>query len=75
MDPQGQALAVERATALLIDIAGGEAGPLLIAEEPDSIPRNRAVTLRPERLNSVIGCEIQPESAESILPNSINSAG
>ena len=67
VDPQGQALAVERATALLIEIAGGEAGPLLVTEEADSIPRNQAIMLRPERLNSVIGCEILPEAAESIL--------
>jgi phenylalanyl-tRNA synthetase beta chain len=67
VDPQGQGLAVERATALLLEIAGGEPGPLLLAEDEAFIPRNRAVSLRPERLNAVIGCEIPQESVENIL--------
>jgi phenylalanyl-tRNA synthetase beta chain len=67
VDPQGQALAVERATALLIEIAGGEPGPLLIAEDQDCIPRNPAVTLRPGRLESVMGTAISNETVENIL--------
>ncbi|NND56140.1 MAG: phenylalanine--tRNA ligase subunit beta [Xanthomonadales bacterium] len=67
VDPQGQVVAVERATALLLEIAGGDPGPLLLAEEPACIPRNQAVTLRPERLNAVVGCEIPKATVESIL--------
>ncbi len=33
VDPQGQVAAVERATALLLEIAGGQPGPLLLAED------------------------------------------
>jgi phenylalanyl-tRNA synthetase beta chain len=67
VDPQGQVLAVERATALLLEIAGGEPGPLLLAEDLASIPRNQAVQLRPERLNAVIGCDIPKDATEAIL--------
>jgi phenylalanyl-tRNA synthetase beta chain len=67
VDPQGQEAAVERATALLIEIAGGEPGPLLIAEEQESIPRNQPVVLRPGRLDMIIGCEIPRERVEAIL--------
>ena len=67
VDPQGQVRAVERATALLIEIAGGEPGPLLLAEDQASIPRNQAVELRPERLNTVIGCDIPKKTTQTIL--------
>jgi phenylalanyl-tRNA synthetase beta chain len=67
VDPAGQVAAVERATQLLIDIAGGEAGPMLLAEAPEHIPANQPVELRPERLNAVVGCEIPKEAAEDIL--------
>lgn len=67
VDPAGQELAVERATALLVSIAGGRPGPLLLAEDQDHVPRNRVVMLRPERLNAVIGLEIPHEEVEGIL--------
>jgi phenylalanyl-tRNA synthetase beta chain len=67
VDPQGQVQAVERATALLIEIAGGEPGPLLLAEDQASIPRNQAVILRPERLNAIAGCNIPRKTTEGIL--------
>jgi phenylalanyl-tRNA synthetase beta chain len=67
VDPAGQELAVERATQLLIEIAGGEPGPLLVAENTDHIPVNRAVRLRPGRLNKVIGCEIPRPTVDNIL--------
>ena len=67
VDPAGQETAVERATALLIEIAGGEPGPLLIAEEASHVPVNQAVRLRPERLNRVIGCDIPRDAVEGIL--------
>ena len=67
VDPSGQEAAVERATQLLVEIAGGEPGPVLLAEEPASVPRNRAVTLRPERLELVIGCPVPNDAVEGIL--------
>jgi len=67
VDPRGQLAALERATALLIEIAGGEPGPVLLAEEPADIPRNQAVSLRHDRLNTVVGCEIGKETVDGIL--------
>jgi phenylalanyl-tRNA synthetase beta chain len=67
VDPQGQVTAVERATALLLEIAGGQPGPMLLAEDPDNIPRNQPVELRLERLNAVIGTDIPKGTAETIL--------
>jgi phenylalanyl-tRNA synthetase beta chain len=67
VDPQGQVRAVERATALLVEIAGGKPGPVLLAEDAAHIPRNRAVELRPDRLNALIGCDIPKLTTETIL--------
>jgi phenylalanyl-tRNA synthetase beta chain len=67
VDPALQAVAIERATALLVEIAGGEPGPLLLAEHEASVPRNQPVRLRPDRLNAVAGCDIPKTAAEGIL--------
>jgi phenylalanyl-tRNA synthetase beta chain len=67
VDPAGQVAAVERATELLIEIAGGTPGPVLLAENVEFLPRNQAVELRPERLNALVGCDIPRDEAEAIL--------
>jgi phenylalanyl-tRNA synthetase beta chain len=67
VDPAGQETAVERATGLLVEIAGGRPGPLLLAEEPASVPRNREVSLRYDRLLAVLGYAIPREEVEGIL--------
>lgn len=67
VDPAGQEAAVERATALLIEIAGGRPGPLLVAENHDHVPRNRPVTLRHARLEAVLGFPIPQAEVEDIL--------
>ncbi len=67
VDPHGQVQAIERATALLVEIAGGKPGPVLLAEDVASIPHNPAVPLRPERLNALIGCDIPRQTTENIL--------
>lgn len=67
VDPQGQVAALERATALLIEIAGGEAGPLLLAEQAQYLPVNQPVRLRPQRLNAVLGCPVPRATVDDIL--------
>ncbi|MCU0990029.1 MAG: phenylalanine--tRNA ligase subunit beta, partial [Xanthomonadales bacterium] len=67
VDPAGQEAAVERATALLLGIAGGRPGPLLLAEDQGHVPRNRAVNLRHARLEAVLGFGIPPQQVEDIL--------
>ena len=67
VDPQGQVRAIERITALLLDIAGGEAGPLIHAQAEDHIPQQNTVTLRHARLNRVLGVELDAEEVGRIL--------
>jgi len=57
--------AMERATQLLLDIVGGEPGP--ITESTDNLPLDRTVTLRAERITRILGISLPAEQVESIL--------
>lgn len=59
------ARAMERATALLLQIVGGEAGPVVVAEE--KLPHVAPVTLRAKRIASLLGYELPAATVESIL--------
>lgn len=67
VDYQLQRSAMERATGLLLDIVGGEAGPVVEAEAQDKLPAQSEITLRRERLDRVIGHHIDDEKVTDIL--------
>ncbi|HET8691915.1 MAG TPA: phenylalanine--tRNA ligase subunit beta [Steroidobacteraceae bacterium] len=67
VDPRGQERAVERATELLIAIAGGRPGPLVITQDESQQPKRPAVTLRPDRVASLLGVTIARTEIEEIL--------
>lgn len=69
VDPSGQVCAMERATALLLQIAGGEAGPVVITEEPAGLPVRAPVTLRRTRLARVLGVTVPETQVGSIFQN------
>jgi phenylalanyl-tRNA synthetase beta chain len=58
VDPELPRRALERATELLLSIAGGKAGPVLVAENPSDLPRPATVTLRRARLRRVLGVDV-----------------
>lgn len=47
--------ALNRATELLIQYAGGEAGPLTVVEEREQLPTHTPIRLRFSRVNKIIG--------------------
>jgi phenylalanyl-tRNA synthetase beta chain len=57
-DPDGIERALERATALIIEIAGGIAGPLVAAEDPDALPPRREIMLRTRQIHRLLGVRI-----------------
>ncbi|MCQ8881809.1 phenylalanine--tRNA ligase subunit beta [Pseudoalteromonas shioyasakiensis] len=59
--------AMERATALLLEIVGGEAGPVVEAVATDKLPKVTEVRLRRERLDRVIGHHIDDAKVTDIL--------
>ena len=50
--PPGPSGRIERATTLIIDIAGGAAGPAVAAEDPGVLPQARSVLLRARQLRA-----------------------
>ena len=67
VDPQLQVPAIERATALLLDIVGGTPGPVVEVASAEHLPQNRPVPLRRERVSRVLGLEIPDATIEDIL--------
>ncbi|WP_404340395.1 phenylalanine--tRNA ligase subunit beta [Pseudoalteromonas mariniglutinosa] len=59
--------AMERATALLLEIVGGQAGPVVEAVAKDKLPKVTEVRLRRERLDRVIGHHIDDAKVTDIL--------
>ena len=67
IDPVLQREAMERATQLLLDIVGGQAGPIVEAKSEENIPQIKNVTLRREKLDSRIGHHIEDDKVTEIL--------
>ena len=67
VDPQLQHIAMQRATQLLLDIVGGEAGPVIEAVDTAFVPKDRSVTLRHSRLTKVLGIEIAADTVTDIF--------
>jgi phenylalanyl-tRNA synthetase beta chain len=67
VDPQLQASAMERATDLLLRIAGGQAGPLVEAASGEHLPMRRPVLLRRDRIRRLLGVQIDDAIVVDIL--------
>jgi phenylalanyl-tRNA synthetase beta chain len=67
VDWQLQTKAINRATQLLLDIVGGEAGPVTEAVDKDALPSDRQVFLRQSKVNSMLAFEMPPAEIEEIL--------
>jgi phenylalanyl-tRNA synthetase beta chain len=67
VDPALQELAIERATNLLQEIVGGEAGPVISHQIKDFIPQRNAIMLRHERLEKLLGMELDTSVVDDIL--------
>ncbi|CAM3621621.1 phenylalanine--tRNA ligase subunit beta [Rahnella victoriana] len=67
VDPQLQYKAIERATALLLSICGGEAGPVIDASSEEHLPKAATITLRREKLDRLIGHHVEDAQVTDIL--------
>ncbi|WP_286272717.1 phenylalanine--tRNA ligase subunit beta [Thalassotalea hakodatensis] len=67
IDPELQHQAMERATGLLLDIVGGEAGPVVEAVASEYLPKVKQIALRRSKLDSRIGHHISDEQVIEIL--------
>ncbi|WP_067982141.1 phenylalanine--tRNA ligase subunit beta [Neptuniibacter pectenicola] len=67
VDWQLQTKAINRATALLLEIVGGEAGPVVETVDQDALPSERHVVLRQSKVNSMLAFAMPPAEIEEIL--------
>jgi phenylalanyl-tRNA synthetase beta chain len=67
VDFELQLQAMERASQLLLDIVGGEAGPIEHAVSAQHLPERSPVTLRAARIGKMLGMELPAVEVERIL--------
>ena len=67
VDPSLQYKAIERATQLLLEICGGQAGPVIDQTDAKELPARATITLRREKLDRLIGHVIADEQVTDIL--------
>ena len=67
VDPELPRKAMERATALLLEIVGGEAGPITDAIHKQHLPVHAPIRLRADRLQRLLGVAIPNDEVTDIL--------
>ncbi|MCF6318501.1 MAG: phenylalanine--tRNA ligase subunit beta [Proteobacteria bacterium] len=67
VDPYLQEQAMQRATQLILDICGGEVGPLNTVSADDFIPKPNKINLTEDKLLRVLGFKVTTEQVTTIL--------
>jgi phenylalanyl-tRNA synthetase beta chain len=67
VDPQLPATAIEYATRLVLELAGGVPGPVTEAVLPEHLPQAASILLRRARIQRVLGISIEDAEVERIL--------
>ncbi len=67
VDPNLQVAAIERATELLLNMVGGEPGPVVEAVSESHIPQRPEVLLRRRKVHKLLGVEIDDDMILDIL--------
>ncbi len=67
VDSEIGAQAIERATRLLQSVAGGQAGPVVTAEETTHLKRYAPVSLRVSQIERLLGLSVSADDATALL--------
>lgn len=67
VDPELPRAAIERATALILEIAGGRAGPVVEAVHQDDLPTPQTILLRRARIARVLGITVEDAEVARIM--------
>jgi phenylalanyl-tRNA synthetase beta chain len=67
VDPTLGRRAMDRASALLIEIAGGRAGPVIEVHSAKHVPQRLAVNLRRTQLARLLGTSIDPDRVTAVF--------
>jgi phenylalanyl-tRNA synthetase beta chain len=71
VDPQLQKAAIERASELIIQLCGGEAGPVVEMTSEENIPKNSEVILRKSQIKRILGIDLD----EQFVTDTFSSLG
>lgn len=67
VSPDLQARAMERVTQLILDIAGGKPGPVVVEENYKYLPKVKTIDLRRERIQTLLGMQPRDKDVENIF--------
>lgn len=67
VDPELQERAIERATELLLECAGGAAGPIEVTRAAESYPARSAIRVRHQRVQHVLGAPLAADPVADCL--------
>ena len=67
VDPELPRLAMERATQLLLEVVGGQPGPIIEVVSPQHLPARQPIVLRKARLQQLLGIDIPADQTADIL--------
>ncbi|MGI5309492.1 phenylalanine--tRNA ligase subunit beta [Rheinheimera sp. WS51] len=67
VDPELQRVAIERATELLLQICGGEAGPVVETVAEDKLPNRPAIELTSAKLERILGISLDNSDVTAIF--------
>ena len=67
VDPTGQTRAMQRATALLLEICGGDPGPICRGADESRLSGEKQITLRHARIKHLLGVAPPAEQVEELL--------
>ena len=69
VDPSLCVDSIERATELILDICGGQPGPVVVAEASDQLPVSPVIDLTQSQLEKIVGRPYDKTSVTAILDN------
>jgi len=67
VDTAIQRAAIERATQLITEIAGGDVGPVIEIIHKDNVPKQHNITLVKEKITKILGVTISDQEVEAIF--------
>ena len=67
VDPELAKYAIERATELILEIVGGEAGSIVCEEQQAAIPKPSLIKLEHKKLESLLGISLAIEEVQALL--------
>ena len=67
VDPEMQHKVMDRATRLVLDICGGEAGPVVEAKSDADLPKSAQILLRRSKLDKILGHHVPDSDVVEIL--------